>query len=200
MQQLDRKTASSYPWQKLLVAEVLGGSSLLEVSCKVCRRAFACSNLIRFLFLTCSCPGHQVLYGRSSWWKFFSRVFFFGKVCEGAFACSISIGKRCMFMSVAEVLGGSSLLEVSCKVCRRAFACSNLIRFFFLTCSCPGHQVLYGRSSWWKFFSRVLYFGKVCKGAFACSSSIGKRCMFMSVAEVVGGRSSWWKFFARGFL
>ena len=36
---------TSFWWQKFLVAEVLGGSSLLEVSCKVFRRAFACNSL-----------------------------------------------------------------------------------------------------------------------------------------------------------
>ena len=48
MKQLDWKTSQtcSCPWQKFLVVEVLGGSSLQDVSCKSCRRAFAGSILI----------------------------------------------------------------------------------------------------------------------------------------------------------
>ena len=48
MKQLERNILQTClcPWQKFLVAEVLGGSSLQDVSCKFCRRAFAGSSLI----------------------------------------------------------------------------------------------------------------------------------------------------------
>ena len=78
-------------WHRFLVAEVLGGSSLLEleVSCKVCRGAFACSSLIGKwwkMLQTCSCPRHKFFVAEVLGGSSLLEVSC--KVCRRAFACS----------------------------------------------------------------------------------------------------------------